>query len=625
MLKKLTNILFSTRLTATLFVLFAAAMAVGTFLDAGQETSPTPYTRNLIYNAWWFEAIMAVFMINFCGNVFRYRLYKKEKWATFTLHIAFIFILLGAFITRYIGYEGVLHIREGATENTFLSEKTTVNAQIVGDYKVNDVLQQRVIKSEVDFSHRLINDFKVSTEYGEKDITIELVDFIKGAEEDIIPNANGEAYLKIVEAGAGAPHNHFLKEGGVENIHNILFTLNKPTEGAVNITNTNGSLTIQSPFEGEYLTMATREQGKLVKDSLQSLALRSRYIIGNLQMVFPKPVVKGHFGIVKKSELLKGDEDGVAFKITVDKEIDTLTLLGGQGHANPPRTLKVGGLDFSMTYGSQVLQLPFNVKLNDFIADRYPGTEKSYSAFASEVTIKDAEKGDFDYRIFMNNILDHRGYRFFQASFDPDEKGSVLSVNHDRWGTWITYFGYMLLYFGLMAILFDKHTRFADLTRALDKVKAKKSKQLLPIIFLFVGLQTQAQQHSPNDGHDHSKDMMPPSQEQIDSILLANVTPKEHAELFGKIVVQDIGGRMMPANTYASELLRKLTKYDYYSELDANQVLISMTESPAVWYNVPLIYLKRKKADSIRMKHIVLKYLMDFRKSLKKLISVLIY
>jgi len=394
----------------------------------------------------------------------------------------------------------VLHIREGATENTFLSEKTTVNAQIVGDYKVNDVLQQRVIKSEVDFSHRLTNDFKVSTEYGEKDITIELVDFIKGAEEDIIPNANGEAYLKIVEAGAGAPHNHFLKEGGVENIHNILFTLNKPTEGAVNITNTNGSLTIQSPFEGEYLTMATREQGKLVKDSLQSLALRSRYIIGNLQMVFPKPVVKGHFGIVKKSELLKGDEDGVAFKITVDKEIDTLTLLGGQGHANPPRTLKVGGLDFSMTYGSQVLQLPFNVKLNDFIADRYPGTEKSYSAFASEVTIKDAEKGDFDYRIFMNNILDHRGYRFFQASFDPDEKGSVLSVNHDRWGTWITYFGYMLLYFGLMAILFDKHTRFADLTRALDKVKAKKSKQLLPIIFLFVGLQTQAQQHSPNDG-----------------------------------------------------------------------------------------------------------------------------
>ena len=57
MQKQLANIFFSTKLTAVLFIAFAAAMATGTFLDAGQETSPTPYTRNLIYNAWWFEAI----------------------------------------------------------------------------------------------------------------------------------------------------------------------------------------------------------------------------------------------------------------------------------------------------------------------------------------------------------------------------------------------------------------------------------------------------------------------------------------------------------------------------------------------------------------------------------------
>ena len=60
------------------------------------------------------------------------------------------------------------------------------------------------------------------------------------------------------------------------------------------------------------------------------------------------------------------------------------------------------------------------------------------------------------FRIYMNNILDHRGYKFFQASFDPDEKGTILSVNHDYWGTWFTYLGYYLLYFGLMAILFSK-------------------------------------------------------------------------------------------------------------------------------------------------------------------------
>jgi hypothetical protein len=93
MLKKIANFLFSTRLTAFLFLAFAIAMAIGTFLDVGQETSPTPYSRNLIYNALWFELIMVVFLINFVGNIFRYKLLRREKWATLVLHLSFIFIL----------------------------------------------------------------------------------------------------------------------------------------------------------------------------------------------------------------------------------------------------------------------------------------------------------------------------------------------------------------------------------------------------------------------------------------------------------------------------------------------------------------------------------------------------
>ena len=61
---------------AVLFVLFAAAMGVATFIenDYGTQTS-----KALVYNSWWFEAIMVFFIINFFGNIFRYQLYKKEK------------------------------------------------------------------------------------------------------------------------------------------------------------------------------------------------------------------------------------------------------------------------------------------------------------------------------------------------------------------------------------------------------------------------------------------------------------------------------------------------------------------------------------------------------------------
>ncbi|WNH09773.1 cytochrome c biogenesis protein CcsA [Thalassobellus suaedae] len=592
---KLSKILFSTRLTAILFLAFAAAMATGTFLDAGQATSPTPYTRNLIYNAWWFEAIMVFFVINFCGNIFRYRLYKKEKWSTLLLHLAFIFILIGAFITRYASFEGMMAIREGATENTFLSQKTYITTYIDGDYEIDGVPQRLPIQREVDFSGRLENHFKIETKYNQQPITIELEKFVVGAEEDIIPNESGEQYLKLVEAGGNGPHNHFLKVGQVSSIHNVLIALNKPTDGAINITYKNDNLTIQSPFEGEYMTMATMAQGKLVKDSLQPLILRSRYVIGNMQMVFPKPVVKGVFDIVQKSRILKNDSDGLVLKVTTNGETKRVGLLGGKGMNNAFKQIKVGGLDFAFKYGSKVLELPFSIKLNDFEAERYPGTEKGYSSYSSKVTVIDDKTDDFDYKIFMNNILDHGGYRFFQSSFDPDEKGTVLSVNHDYWGSLLTYIGYFMLYFGLMAILFSKHSRFGDLKKQLEKVKAKKAK-LLTVIVLCFGLNVFSQGHSENDGHDHSR----PTKTQMDSVLKANITPKAHADEFGHLVIQDLSGRMMPVDTYASEMLRKLSKQESYEEFDANQVFLSIQESPQLWYNIPIIYLKPKKADSIR-------------------------
>ena len=146
MQNKIAAFLFSTRLTGFLFLVFALAMGIGTFMDASEANPPSNYTRVLIYNAWWFEAIMVLFVINFSGNIFRYRLYKKEKWTTLLLHLAFILVLFGAFITRYIGYEGVMSIREGETENTMFSENAYLTMLIDGDYVVNGQPQRRRVE-----------------------------------------------------------------------------------------------------------------------------------------------------------------------------------------------------------------------------------------------------------------------------------------------------------------------------------------------------------------------------------------------------------------------------------------------------------------------------------------------
>ena len=73
----------------------------------------------------------------------------------------------------------------------------------------------------------------------------------------------------------------------------------------------------------------------------------------------------------------------------------------------------------------------------------------------------------FDYTIFMNNVLNHKGFRFFQSAYLPDESGTILSVNHDYWGTLITYIGYSLLGLGMLLSLCWKTSYFGFILKLL--------------------------------------------------------------------------------------------------------------------------------------------------------------
>lgn len=590
---------------AVLFLTFAIAMGVGTFIESKYNTDTA---RILIYNTWWFEAIMAIFMLNFFGNIKRYQLHKKEKSATLLLHIAFVFILLGAFITRYISYEGMMPIREGAAENQIYSDKTFLTIFVDGEYKGE--MKRRVFEKSLLLSPVTNNDFTVSGKFDETPFEVTYSKYIMGAKEVVKPDTNGTLYLKLVEAGAGGREEHYLKEGEVQNIHNVLFALNKQTDGAININTKGEKYTIQTPFEGEFMRMADQLKGKVTKDDVQPLMMRSLYSIGDIRIVFPDPPMKGKVDYESNNDFkAKSHSDALVVKVKAEGQEKEVMLMGSKGQVGEPKTVKIGNIEYSLFYGSKAYVLPFKIRLNDFIADKYPGTEKSYSAFKSKVTVQDSTE-TFDADIFMNHVLDYKGYRFFQSSFDPDEKGTVLSVNHDFWGTNITYLGYFLLYIGLMAIMFTKNSRFGDLKKKLESVKKKKEK-LITILILLISLNGFAQQtphvHSHDHDHVHSTDpndhanhvTAPPSKKQLDSLLNIYKAPEAHAAKFGRLIIQDAGGRMKPINTFSSELLRKVSHSDKYNEMNSDQVFLSMTQYAQVWIQVPIIYINTKN-DSIR-------------------------
>jgi len=601
-MKKIVNVLFSTRLTAMLFVIFAASMAIATFIenDLGTQTS-----KALVYNTWWFELIMLLFMVNFIGNIKKHNLLRKEKFSVLLFHLAFVLIIFGAAITRYISFEGIMPIYEGETTNLMLSDKAYFKVHIDDDKEQKKPIYQHYlfakktgnasnfITGTVQFLDLLRggNDFTIQTDFKNKPITIKYVNFIANAYEQFQETEIGDRFIKIVESNGGSRHEHFIKAGETLNMHNALISFENPTQGATNIFTKNDTLRISSPNEGTYMIMATQERIKVAKDSTQVFHLRSLYQLGNLQFVVPDTEITG------KMQMVSGNKDEhprdlLEVEVITENAKQNIILYGNSLSTEPPVIFSQEGLNFRLSYGSKQIELPFSIKLRDFQLERYPGS-MSPKSYASEITVVDKEKV-FDFRIFMNHVLDYQGYRFFQSSYNDqgEVEQTFLSVNHDAFGTWTTYLGYALLFLGLILSLIVKNTRFAFLRKSLVKIKKKKAK--LTVLILLISLSSFAQ----ND-HDNQY-------KTIDSLIVSQKVSATHAKHFGELVIQDEGGRMKPVNTFASELLRKVSKKDTYQDFDANQVLVSLITNPRAWYFVPFIYIKKentKVRDLIGIPH----------------------
>lgn len=568
---------------AVLFIAFALAMAVGTFIESMYSTATA---RIYIYNARWFELMMLLFVINFVGNINRYKLWKWSKWPLLALHLSWILIILGAGVTRYISYEGMMPIAEGEASSSFYSDKTFLTAYIDGDLEGSR--KRKVLEDAMIFSGEgRKSSLPWSTQFGNTPIEIKYVDFIPHAVEGVIEDPTAPYILKIVESGDGARHDHFIQEGEVANIHNVLFSFNQPTLGAIELTFDGETYGIKSPFDAQFMRMADQFQGELNADEPDALQLRSLYTIGEFGFVIPDPAIRGRVDVIEADKDAADEtKEALVLEVDVSGNSKRVTLMGGQGYTDFQPSFEWAGLTFTMRYGSKEYELPFVIKLNDFIAEKYPGTEANYASFMSRIEVQDDPS--FDYDIYMNHVLDHKGYRFFQSSFFPDESGTVLSVNHDQWGTWITYIGYFLLYAGLMGLIFFGDTRFKVLAKSLKKLNQKKS-SLLAVLFFGFGFIAWGQESQL------------PSQEVVDSLILSNVVSQDHASKFASLVIQDDNGRMKPVHTFASELLRKISLKDSYKGLSAEQVFLSMMLYPGLWYNTEFIALDKKaQNDSIR-------------------------
>ena len=579
--------LFSSSVLAVLLLfVFGTAMAIATFIenDFGTQTA-----WKVIYDAWWFEMVMLGLGICFIFNIFKYNLWSLKKWPILLFHLSFIVILLGASITRYSSYGGIMRIREGASSNVIISSNKYIHIHL------SDGETTKSISKQINFSPISDNSFSIEEEINNTPITVSYNRFIADAVPEIVEdNVNGKAIIQMVVSSGNGRETVFLEKGEIEEIgahkHKVGFEVEQ--EGVINISEHDGVFKIYSPRDLSSFVMATETASTIKKDSLHTIQLRTLYRDGDVSFVPLSYHPKGKIDLVSGAEKPKDNDELKDDALVVDIKVKDVkketTILYRQGFIPIEHKVDFDNIKVSISYGSKAIQTPFSIHLDDFQLERYPGST-SPSAYASEVQVIDNGER-FLHRIFMNNVLDYKGYRFFQASYDTDELGTVLAVNHDALGTNVTYLGYLLMMIGMFFTLFGKASRFTLINKKLKKLKDKTA--LLVLLLLSITSISYSQKKNPVIN-------IKTVQQQVVDV--------QHADLFGRLMVQDLDGRIKPLNTLASEFLRKLTGKPYFKyqkegesiKLNADQTFLAMQSAANVWQYIPLIKVDKKKGGEL--------------------------
>lgn len=572
-MKKVFNILFSMELMGLMVIAFAVSAGVATFIE---NDFGTPASKAIVYNSWWFEGLQIMLGINLVANVIKYKMYRLEKLVVFTFHISFIVILLGAGLTRYVGYEGIMHIREGETENTMFSDDTYVMAELTknGETQYSD---KRIILSPL--SQRAYSD-KISIDG--KQFSFQSVKYIPNAQEVLVREPGGVPYLvMVVSTPEGGRNNLILKQGDLKEFLGHTFGFDVAYDSAIiNLTYSEGMASISAPEMITVMSMMGGSNDSIAAYQWSPFNMRQLFGIGDLRIVLSEVYDSGKTDYRTYEGRDMNFMNALVVEVSSGGETREVTLRGGHGYLGQKNTLTMNGVDMTLMYGAKILDLPFALHLREFDLERYPGSN-SPSSYASEVTVIDERKDlEKDYRIFMNNVLNYGGYRFFQSSYDKDEKGTILSVNKDAAGTFVTYLGYFLLALGMALSLISRKTRFALLGRLANQVRQSKKKIAGIVVVSFMVLPAFAQQeHQHDHQHDHQSTMGGPMVP-VDA---------DHAKRFGHILVQDYDGRLKPVNTLSSEMLRKISRKSSWEGLTSDQVLLGMLTSPERWQTVPMI------------------------------------
>jgi len=203
-MKSIIKGLLSMKSAVIFLLIFATASGIGTFIenDFGPQGSWA-----VVYETTWFAAVQVILGMIIVNNIFKYNMIQMKKLPALMFHTGFVVVLIASGITRYFGYEGSLHVREGKSDNRLVSNSSFIQASATKDGKKYSVSKKKLIAAIGS------NDFSMELDIDGKKAEIEYKDFVPNATTEVVEDSDGQPMISMMVSNDGNTKNVVLKDG----------------------------------------------------------------------------------------------------------------------------------------------------------------------------------------------------------------------------------------------------------------------------------------------------------------------------------------------------------------------------------------------------------------------------
>jgi hypothetical protein len=464
--EKIFDVLSSLKLAVLVILSLAIALAVATFLESLYDT---PTAQYWIYRATWFHLILALLGVNIF-SVAMSRLPWKFKHIPFLLaHLGILLLLMGSWITEQIGTDGNLRVSEGEAESVVELDQA---ALVLSE-------NNQVFSVPIPWMPPGVRFHPVSVKSAGIPYALTVDQFLSHAEPEVsfIPRSSASPqFEQAVSPGSGAlrvrvvggpmriSQEVWLWEGAPQwkevqaGPARFWMTRQKLHRGnaSFQVAATGPSIGFEVKPDG-IAFLSRSSDGKFVEGFLSNKkGLAGKDIHpgwkGNVLLTVEEWIPEATLKVVYQPSRMQYGPQAPTSAIHVVGDQGESAWLGLGDRA----VLHLGGREVGLGYFPRRLILPFSLRLDRFVVEHDPGTQRP-AAYASQVTTLQSNR-EVKATISMNEPLELHGYTLYQASYedgDPRPVTSILSVNRDP-GRTSKYLGSLLIVLGSILLFVSK-------------------------------------------------------------------------------------------------------------------------------------------------------------------------